>query len=188
MLIGKKLKELRKNRKISLTELSKLSGVQIATLSRIENEKMKGTIDSHMQIAKALGVPFTDFYNEPYIREESKKEAKIEVQTAKSLTDVFVHSEKSAYEILTNNVLNKKMMPILLKIDPEGQTNLEENQAGAEKFVFVLEGKIEIHIGEQVFSLAKNNTLYFDASLLHRFVNTGKTPARVLCVVTPVQL
>ena len=44
MLIGKRVKELRKARNMSLSELAKLSGVQIATLSRIENLKMIGTL------------------------------------------------------------------------------------------------------------------------------------------------
>ena len=35
-------------------------------------------------------------------------------------------------------------MPMLLKIESEGRTNPEQNMAGSEKFVFVLEGKIEV--------------------------------------------
>ncbi|MBI5149492.1 MAG: helix-turn-helix transcriptional regulator [Candidatus Omnitrophica bacterium] len=183
MYIGKRVQELRKLKNISLTELAEKSGVQIATLSRIENMKMTGTLESHMNIARALGVDITQLYTS-IIREESKAE----VTTPRSTPDVFVHSEKSSYEILTSNVLGKRMMPVLLKIEPEGRTNTEQNRPGAEKFIFVLEGKIEVHVGEKAYSLSRSSSLYFDASLEHKFVNVGKTTARVICVGTPVAL
>ncbi|HCI44234.1 MAG TPA: hypothetical protein DE315_01695, partial [Candidatus Omnitrophica bacterium] len=148
MYIGKRVQELRKVKGMSLTELAEKSGVQIATLSRMENMKMTGTLESHMNIARALGVDITQLYS-AIIKEEDKAA----VQTPKSLSDVFVHSEKSSYEILTSNVLGKRMMPILLKIEAGGETNTEQNQPGSEKFVFVLEGKIEIQAGEKTYSL-----------------------------------
>jgi len=60
MYIGEKLHAIRKAKRISLTELSEKSGVQMATLSRIENKKMVGTLESHMQIAKVLGIDVTE--------------------------------------------------------------------------------------------------------------------------------
>ena len=183
MYIGKRVQELRKVRGMSLTELAEKSGVQIASLSRIENMKMTGTLESHMKIAQALGVDVTQLYT-AIIKEEDKAR----VHTPKSLSDVFVHSDKSSYEILTSNVLGKRMMPILLKIEPEGRTNMEQNPPGSEKFIFVLEGKIEVQVGDKTYSLSRYNTLYFDASLEHKFVNAGKTTAKVICVGTPVAL
>ena len=183
MLIGKKIKELREARKMSLTELSQQSGVQLATLSRMENLKMTGTLESHMKIAQALGAALPQLYNDII-----KEEKKVELQTAKSSGDVFVHSKKSSYEILTGKVLSKKMMPILFKIEPGGETHLEHNPFGTEKFIFVLEGKIDVKIDGETYPLSKSNTLYFDASLEHKLMNTSKAPARVICVATPVVL
>ena len=183
MFIGQKVKELRKARKMTLSALAQKSGVQLATLSRIENLKMTGTLESHMKIAKALDIALPQLYQEII-----KEEKKVEVQTPRSATDVFVHSEKSSYEIMTPKVLAKKMMPMLLKIAPGGATNAEQNTIGSEKFIFVLEGKIRVEIGEETHSLSKHNTLYFDSSLKHRFVNPGKSLARAVCVVTPVAL
>jgi transcriptional regulator with XRE-family HTH domain len=183
MYIGKRLKELRKMRGMSLTDLAEKSGVQIATLSRIEHLKMSGTIESHMNIARALNIDITQLYT-GIIKEEDK----IDHRTSQPSTDVFAYSDKSSYEILTANILSKKMMPILLKIEPDGRTNKEQNQGGTEKFIFVLDGKIEAAIGKDSYPLSKHNTLYFDASLEHCFINNGKTMAKVLCVTTPVAL
>jgi transcriptional regulator with XRE-family HTH domain len=183
MYIGQRVRELRKTHKMSLTELAEKSGVQIATLSRIENLKMTGTLDSHTSIAKALGVDITHLYAHIITKED-----KVNLGASRPVMDMFVHSDKSSYEILTTKVISKKMMPILLKIEPGGQTRKEQNPPGSEKFVFVLEGKIDIHIGDKAYPLSKYNTLYFNASLEHYFMNARKVTARVLCVGTPVAL
>ena len=183
MYIGHKIKELRKSQKMTLEDLSEKSGVQIATLSRIENMKMTGSIDSHMNIAKALGVDITQLYAN-IIKEDRAAEAKEE----KAMSEMFVHSDKSSYEILTNKLLSKKMMPVLLKIDSGGKTNAEQNILGSEKFIFILDGKLEVHVGDQSYPLSKNNSLYFDASQKHYFVNQGRVTAKAICVLTPVSL
>lgn len=186
MHVGKIIKELRQAQKMSLSGLSLKSGVQIATLSRMENQKMVGTLESHMNIAKALGIELTKLYSDLTVPPHSPLAA--DRQASKTQSEVFVHSDKSSYEILTSKVLSKKMMPILLKIEPGGRTNTEQNAPGAEKFVFVLQGKIEVKVKDETYTLSKHNTLYFDAFLPYYMENTGKTLAKVLCVGTPVTL
>ena len=70
--IGDRIKELREEKNISLADLSKRSGVEIATLSRIENKKMVGTLESHARIAYSLDVELYQLYQD--IKLTSKKE------------------------------------------------------------------------------------------------------------------
>jgi phosphoribosylamine-glycine ligase len=56
---GEIIHGLRKEKKITLLELSEKSGVALATLSRIENGKMTGTLKSHMNICKTLEIDIT---------------------------------------------------------------------------------------------------------------------------------
>jgi transcriptional regulator with XRE-family HTH domain len=60
--IGSAIKELRQHRKMKLIELAEISKVQLATLSRIEHGIMTGTVETHIDIAKALGVRLTEIY------------------------------------------------------------------------------------------------------------------------------
>ena len=182
MYIGETLYAIRKAKRISLTELSEKSGVQMATLSRIENKKMVGTLESHMQIAKALGIDVTELY-----KGLSHQNAIIDFGHDKN-TDVFTHSDQASFEILTKNIMNKKMMPTLVRIEESGKTNKEQAQGGTEKFIFVLDGHVEINVNAQIFTLHKFNTLYFDAALPHYFRNTGKGVVKLICIGTPVSL
>lgn len=180
MKIGKKLKLFRKSKKITLNELSKKSGVQIATLSRIENDVMTGTLESHMSICKALGVSLSDFYRE--LEYDSKT---LSLTKQKDERQSFVHAKKSTTEILTTKIMGKKMMPLLITIKKAGKTHKEENKIDTEKFIYVMEGRIRAKIGKEEYSLAKGDSLYFDASLPHILHNNGKGDARVLSVLTP---
>ncbi len=183
MFIGKRIKELRKSQKVSLTELAQKSGVQIATLSRIENEKMVGSLESHMNIAKALNIDITHLYSDI-----TPMESRVDLKADQAKSEIFEHNPKASYEILIGKVLSKKMMPTLIRIEPGGRTNTEQNQPGAEKFIFVLEGQVKVYIKEESYALAKNNSLYFDASLPHYLVNEGSNLAKAICVGTPVAL
>jgi len=92
----------------------------------------------------------------------------------------------SQYYLFKNQ--NIKIREFKVKIEPNGKTNKEQNQIGTEKFVSVSEGKIEVIVSGETYTLSKSNTLYFDASLEHCFINIGKSTAKVLCVSTPVAL
>ena len=177
------IRKLRKERKMTLLELSTRSGVALATLSRMENGKMTGTLESHMSVCKALEVSLPDLYRD---LEASAKT--VDVQTKKARTDVFVHDKRSSSEMLAPNVLNKKMMPTMIRMQKGGNTHKEETRPGVEKFAYVLEGKIEASIGDEKYVIGKGDTLYFDSSVPHYFKNTGSGEARMICVITPPAL
>jgi transcriptional regulator with XRE-family HTH domain len=180
MKIGEKIRTMRKERGLTLLELSEKSGVALATLSRIENDRMTGTLESHMAIGGALGVSLPELY-----AHLSSPKSNPEVQTASERTEVFVHDKRSVSEMLASKVLEKKMMPVMIKLERGGRTHLEENKKGVEKFIYVMGGKVEAVVGEKKYSLAKSDTLYFDSSAPHYFTNVGNSEARLICVVSP---
>lgn len=182
MNLGPQLKQLRKIKKISLTKLAKESGVQIATLSRIENGKMTGTLQSHMMIAKALGIELPDLYHgleedpsDPVISEES-------------LQPISAPNEKVFKEILTRQSGSKKMLPTLIKIENRSKTDTEQYPIGSERFVFVTEGTIIVHTRATEIKLTTNSSLYFNASYPHCFENLSHNTAKFLSIMTPVTL
>jgi len=113
MNVGQIVHKLRKDGKMTLAELSKKSGVALATLSRMENGRMTGTLDSHINICRALEISLPDLYKDLSV---SKKA--VELHSRKRVAqDVFVHNRRSSSEMLASNAINKKMMPILIRAD-----------------------------------------------------------------------
>ncbi|MFH1858441.1 MAG: XRE family transcriptional regulator [Candidatus Omnitrophota bacterium] len=183
MDIGEKIRGARQEKRITLAELSEKSGVAQATLSRIENGLMTGTVKSHMKICEALGIDLTELYGS---MTPEKKSAEIESGSTKK--DVFVHDEKSFSVLLTSQVLSKKMMPILIRLAPEGKTPTEEAPDGTEKFLYCISGNVAVTVGGETYPLNTGDRLYFNASLSHRLENKGKTEARCLSVSSPPAL
>ena len=180
MNVGNIIKKFRTEMKMTLLELSRKSGVALATLSRIENGRMTGTLKSHINIANALEVSLPELYKN---LGASKKQ--VEVHTRTAGTDVVLHDKRLSSEILASKVSNKKMMPVMIKIGKGSATHKEETRPGIEKFLYILDGKLEASIGEETYSLTKGDTLYFESSLPHHFKNTGKGEARLLVVTCP---
>jgi len=181
--VGARLRLLRTSQKVTLTELAKASGVDAATISRIETGKMSGTLQSHIRLATALGLKITDLY--AGIEEARAKDA-VTIQPAAHTKEVYVHQAgKSSIAMLTTDILKKKLMPVLVTIEPGGGTNKEEAKVGTEKFLYVLDGTLEARVGEATHRLSRGSSLYLDASIPHSLRNAGERTARCLSVVTP---
>lgn len=180
MHVGEIIHRLRKEKKMTLLELSTKTGVALATLSRVENGKMTGTLESHMKICDALEISLPELYRDLAL---SKKQ--IEVKTKKTRAEVSVHNKSATSEVLASKIMNKKMMPILIRINKGSATHKEETKPSVEKFVYVLDGKIEAILGEERYNLTKDDTLYFESSIPHHFRNTGNGEARMLAIISP---
>jgi quercetin dioxygenase-like cupin family protein len=66
-----------------------------------------------------------------------------------------------------------------------GKTREESTRPGIEKFIYVLEGKIEANIGEEKYNLMKGDTLYFEGATPHCFKNTHNHDTKLLCMISP---
>lgn len=180
MHVGEVIKKFRMEKKMTLAQLSKESGVALATLSRIENGRMTGTLDSHINICEALEITLPELYK--YLPSSKKK---LEVKTGGSEPKISVHDKRSSFEVMASNIQNKKMLPILLRIAKGAHTNTEETKPGVEKFIYIMEGKVEAFIGENKYALAQGDTIYFDSSVPHHFKNTGIGETRLMVVSCP---
>ena len=181
--LGDRIRDLRKSRHMTLVEIAKASGIDQATLSRIENSKMTGTLDSHRRIAEALGVRLTELYESvmQQLSEAKDKRALRKIET-------FSHSGGTVAELLTTGVLQKKMMPVLLKLKGKGRTETEEFPPFSERFVFVVRGAVEVVLGKETTPFNQGQSFYFKASVPHSFKNRLKTVSQILSVITPVSL
>src|SRR6185503_12090764 len=94
--LGERIKNVRKSRKLTLIEVAKSTGIDQATLSRIENGKMTGTLDSHMRIADALGVRLPELYDQVMAQVEEHKE-----KLTQQKVERFSHSSGAVAELLT---------------------------------------------------------------------------------------
>lgn len=117
-LIGNTIARIRKEQGISLQEVSGRSGIDLETLSRIENNKATGSLEALRSIAAALGFKLSDLIaagkriNEN-IKEEFKKNIK-DANYAKILVD-FVRKEKDVRYLFNELNIEFKYTPAILR-------------------------------------------------------------------------
>lgn len=181
--LGKTIKTLRKNQGLTILDVTEKTGIDKATLSRIENGKMRGTVNAHLKIAEALGVHLPDLY-EDVLSEQQFNDEKL----TKDKIETFSHSSGAVAELLTSGALQKKMLPIALKIRSQGRTEQEEFPVGSERFLYVTKGSIKVIFADRTVTLRKGESLYFSGSKPHHLENRTKNDAQCLSVVTPVSL
>ena len=185
MELGQRVRGLRKERGLSLEQLAAKSTVALATLSRIENGKGSGTFRTHQRIAEALEIPITELYRN---LQEPEQETVL-TQPERDEVESFTYEENASAILLTRQVSRKQMLPQLVVIQPGGKTVLEQYRKGTERWVFGLEGTIDILVDSKSYRITKGGTLYFKASLPHQFVNGDPSSvAKLISVTCPTAL
>ena len=175
--IGKRMREIRKQKKITLIELSKITGVAQATLSRMETGQMLGTVESHQKIAEALGISLSDLYEGIDRRVEAVRQSK-----AAEPRRVVLKNDSVRAELLTPNISSKKIVPILVTLSANGKTPMDRGERGVDKFVWVVDGEIQVAFDNATYDLSSNDTLYFEASAPHQFINKRSQQSKLLVV------
>jgi transcriptional regulator with XRE-family HTH domain len=71
MLLGKRIKELRKLNKMTLKDLSDITNIKTGQLSEVENNKKSLSLESLEAVCNAFKITLSDFFDsEKEIREE----------------------------------------------------------------------------------------------------------------------
>jgi len=181
--LGLKIRDLRRQKKITLIELSELTGIAQATLSRIETGLMVGTVESHQKIAETLGVSISELYREVDTRAE--KTGRLSPSQFKQVT---TKSDQISCELLTQDISKKKITPLLIRLHAQAKSDRQQLERGVEKFLYVLEGTVKVTLGTEEYLLNKEDTLYFDASLPHQLFNTSVKEVKIFCAVSPSKI
>jgi len=190
--IGKKIQKLRKDKGLSLKDLSDKSGLPQGTLSKIENGHLVGTVKTHLKLAKGLGISLGELYLE--IEQEEKEALSLEPGSEEVQVKSYYFDQKSYFTILTTgNIFKNKMLPCVYTIEPGGTTSprerpAEEKPLGSERLIFVLQGEVEAIINAKLYKVKEGGFLYFKAHLPHYFKNIGAVTAKFFCVSSPAVL
>ncbi|MDD6863160.1 MAG: cupin domain-containing protein, partial [Prevotella sp.] len=74
--------------------------------------------------------------------------------------------------------------PFLVTVDPlPGSANHNKNSHEGQEFDFVLEGELEITIGEKVLTLHEGDSIYFDATQPHGMKAIGDKAVQFLAII-----
>lgn len=176
--IGSKIKELRKEKDMTITELSEQSDVSAALISQIERNIVNPSIMSLWKIAKSLNVPVGYFFNEEEIKEPNP------IVKRGNRKRIVTTDTNAIYELLSPD-LNRKIEFLSITIHPGESSNKELVSHEGEECGIVLKGKLLVRTSEDDYALEEGDSVYLNSTTPHRYINAGDDVCISIWAMTP---
>ncbi|WP_308008391.1 XRE family transcriptional regulator [uncultured Fusobacterium sp.] len=169
MIVAKNIKRLREEKKLSMDELVRLSGVSKSMLAQIERGDGNPTISTLWKISNGMKVPFDALT----VRPKSPYEIVKTLEIQPLLED---GGKVKNYSLFPDNE-NRRFAVYYLELEEGSYWKSEPHLKGTIEFITIFMGKIEIHTGSQSFMVEKGESIRFGADTVHSYKNVGNETA-----------
>src|SRR5262245_44675011 len=175
MQLGKKIRDLRFRRGLTVQQLADLSGLSKGFISQVENQRTSPSLATLRDLARALDTSVAYLVLEddaaPHIVRESER-ARAETSSPVRL------------EILTAQP-RRNLEMVMASIPVGVSTGTERGYHHGEECIVCLEGRVAVVGEEHRTVLELGDSCHYDGRSPHAIENVGDVPARVLIAVTP---
>lgn len=181
MDIGKRLQKIRKAHGFSQRELAARAGLTNGTISLIEKNKTSPSVASLKSLLDAIPISIAEFFAEFEQADEPKL-----FYTADEFTEVAPQSSETAVSLRQlGNASTHALQMLDETYPPDADTGPELLSHAGEEAGIVVEGQIEITVGDQTRVLGPGEGYLFDSRQPHRFRNTGDVVCKIISACTP---
>jgi len=177
--ISNRIKDRRREKNITVQELSVRANVSKGLISQIENSRTIPSLVVLIDIIKALEIDLNSFFKD--IRDKEDQSPVIIKRK-----DDYDHFEKEHAEgfhyhrIFTQSITHSTVDIVILELEANALRPLVQTEAF--EYKYVLEGKVEYQFNEEKYILNAGDSMLFDGRIAHTPKNLGKKTARMLVV------
>jgi mannose-6-phosphate isomerase-like protein (cupin superfamily) len=148
----------------------------------MENHLVSPSLGTIIKLAKALGVRVGDFLGET----EGEPFAIVRKDERKTISR-FASKEGVkygySYESLGFEKKNRHMEPFIVTLEPATVKTSKTSVHDGEEFIFVLEGEMEVILGNHTDVLYPGDSIYYDSNIPHRVQCHQDKVTRILAVL-----
>lgn len=178
MALGEKIRTRRIALNISLRELAARTDLTHSFLSQVERDKTEPSISSLRKIASAMDCSLAQFFIEGNECDSSCIIRSHQRPTLK-LSDAGME-----YEILNPELIDRYQF-FMATLAPGAASSETKVSHPLQECVLVLQGKLELELGDETFVLDEGDSVGWDGNLPHRLVSAGDDPLVVISVTSP---
>jgi transcriptional regulator with XRE-family HTH domain len=181
-LIGEKISTLRILKKIEIGELAKKAGLSLKQMNSIESGSSIPSLGVLIRVTRALGIRIGTLLDDtikdgPAIIRSNEYQSTLSFSTSEN-----ENREHLTFFSLAPNKASRHMEPFIIDISPDEKSEKMKSSHEGEEFIYVLEGNVTIHYGNEIFELGKGDSMYLDSIVSH-LVTTKTNNARILGIV-----
>lgn len=174
--VGARLRRIRQGRRRTLKDVAASAQVSESFLSQFERGKVSASVASLRGVCEALGIGIHELFSP---QPDGTRVARAGQQ------EVIEFGDRARKWLLTPRPMHA-LEVVICEFEPGGSTGGGAYTHGDSDEVFVvLEGRVELHVGDVVHLLDAGDSAHYRSSEPHRTVNVGRRAARVLYAVTP---
>ncbi|PID35729.1 MAG: XRE family transcriptional regulator [Rhodobacterales bacterium] len=187
--VGGRLKELRKQFKLSQRQLAEAAGVPHGQISMIETNRSSPSVASLRRILGGFGISMSEFF-EP----ETPNTAKpfFTPDELRDLTSALYQGNEAARQKITiKQVGDAKLHGLQVlheRYEPGADTGEDMIEHDANEGGIIVEGELEITVGDEVRVLKAGDAFLFNSRNPHRFRNISDRVCKVVSACTPPYL
>ena len=176
-----KVKSIRERQNMSIEELAEKSDVKIEVLKAMENGEIIPSLTPLTKMAKALGVRLGTFLDDtPQLGPVVVRGGKTEEVLYFSGREDVTNSSNLEYHSLGAGKIDRNLDPFIIDITYEEDYKLSSHEG--EEFIYVLEGEIEVEYGNDLFTIAAGDSIYYDSVVPHH-LHAKENKAKILAVL-----
>lgn len=166
LIVAKNIKRLREEKKLSMDELAKLSGVSKSMLAQIERGDGNPTISTLWKLSNGMKVPFDALTVRPKTSYEIVKTSEVQPLLEDG-------GRVRNYSLFPDNE-NRRFAVYYLEIEPEGYLQAEPHLKGTTEFVTIFSGSLEIIAADKTFTVTQGESIRFRGDSVHSYRNVGE--------------
>ena len=179
--MGMRVKKARESRGLSIFDIYLRTDIDVDLLSQIEQGKVVPPLGTVIKLAKALDLKMGYFIS----GEEAKAYTIVRRDDRKMTSRYDSGKEKHhgyGYESLAPHKIDRTMEPFLVTLEPS-ETEEERSTHDGQEFIFVLRGKMEVRLGEEIHILKPGDSIYYDATVPHLVKCHSDESTKILAVL-----
>jgi transcriptional regulator with XRE-family HTH domain len=164
-LVGPRLRRVREQRGLTLTDAAQATGISKSTLSRLETGQRRPSLELLLPLAQTYRVPLDDLVGAPEVGDPRirLKPRRVNGRTVLPLTRP---GGVQAWKIVI----------------PRTQLEPQPRRHDGFEWLYVLSGRMRLVLGDRDLVLGVGEAAEFDTQVPHWFGSTGEEPAEVLSI------
>lgn len=167
--VGVRLRALRRDRDVTLAELSQATGISVSTLSRLESGGRKPTLELLLPLARHYTVTLDDLVNAP-----ATGDPRVHLRPTTSDGATMVPLSRrtdgiQAYKM----VLDRRRA-----VDPGAELKTHDGY----EWLYVIEGRLRLLLGEHDILLEPGEAAEFDTRVPHAFGPADDDVVELICL------
>jgi transcriptional regulator with XRE-family HTH domain len=169
--VGPRLRALRSEHDLTLSSVSRSTGISVSTLSRLESGQRKPTLELLLPLARAYQVALDELVDTPPTGDPRVRQSPFEHEGVTMVPLTRQSGGLQAYK---------------LTFPARSQTgDLEQETHEGYEWLYVLSGRLRLLLGRRDFVLSAGEVVEFDTRVPHAFSNPFPEPAEVLTLFGP---